>query len=52
MELFLFFWSMFIKGSTVGQGKKKMKHPYLFQYKLWHRSETGTNHHELLSTSS
>ena len=31
--------------------KKKTKHPYLFQYKLSYRKETGTNHHGLLSTS-
>ena len=30
--------------------KKKTKHPYLFQCKLSHRNETGTNHHGLLST--
>ena len=34
---------------TVGQ--KKTKHPYLFQYKLSYRNETGTNHHGLVSTS-
>ena len=31
--------------------KKKTKHPYLFQYKLLYRNETGANHHGLLSTS-
>ena len=38
---------------TVGQKKKrkKKKHPYLFQYKLSYRNETGSNHHGLLSTS-
>ena len=30
---------------TVSQRKKK-KHPYLFQYKLSYRNETGTNHHD------
>ena len=47
----------FIKGfsyindiCTLGQ-KKKTKHPYLFQYKLSYRNETGTNHHGLISTS-
>ena len=30
--------------------KKKKKHPYLFQYKLSYRNETGSNHHGLLST--
>ena len=34
---------------TVGQ--KQAKHPYLFNYKLSYRNETGTNHHGLLSTS-
>ena len=27
--------------------KKKKEHPYLFQYKLSKRNETGTNHHGL-----
>ena len=31
--------------------KEKKKHPYLFQYKLSYRNETGTNHHGLVSTS-
>ena len=31
---------------TVGQ----KNYPYLFQYKLSYRNETGTNHHGLLST--
>ena len=31
--------------------KKKTKHPYLLQYKLSYRNETGTNHHGLLPTS-
>ena len=31
--------------------QKKSKHPYLFQYKLSYRNETGINHHRLLSTS-
>ena len=31
--------------------KRKKEHPYLFQYKLSYRNETGTNHHGLLSTS-
>ena len=35
----------------VGQEQNKTKHPYLFQYKLLYRNETGTNHHGLLSTS-
>ena len=30
---------------TAGQKKKKTKHPYLFQYKLSYRNETGTSHH-------
>ena len=30
--------------------QKKTKYPYLFQYKLSYRNETGTNHHGLLST--
>ena len=38
------------KTCTVGQ-KKKKKHPYLFQYKLSYRNETGTNHHGFLSIS-
>ena len=29
-------------------GQKKREHPYLFQYKLSYRNETGTNHHGLL----
>ena len=35
---------------TVGQKKKKTKHPYLFQCNLPYTKETGTNHHGLLST--
>ena len=31
--------------------KKKKKPPYLFQYKLSYRNETGSNHHGKLSTS-
>ena len=34
---------------TVGQ--KKIKHSYLFQYKLPYRNETGINHHGFLFTS-
>ena len=30
--------------------EKKSKNPYLFQYKLSYRNETGTNHHGLVST--
>ena len=33
------------------KSKEKMKHPYLFQYKLSYKNETGTNHHGLVSTS-
>ena len=29
---------------------KKTKHPYLFQYKLSYRNETGNNHYGLVST--
>ena len=29
----------------VSKKKKKTKHPYLFQYKLSYRNETGANHH-------
>ena len=38
---------------TVGQKKRKKnpKHPFLFQYKLSYRNETGTNHHGLVSAS-
>ena len=39
---------------TVGQTNKQtknMEHPYLLQYKLSYKNETGPNHHELLSTS-
>ena len=38
---------------TVGKKKKKKKkkkQPYLFQYKLSYRNETGTHHHESVST--
>ena len=34
-----------------GSKKEKNKYPYLFQYKLSYRNETGTNHHGFLSTS-
>ena len=37
------------KKSTV-KNKKKGGHPYLIQYKLSHRNETGIGHHGLLST--
>ena len=30
--------------------KKKRNTPYLFQYKLSYRNETGANHHGLVST--
>ena len=35
----------------VQQFKEKTKHPYLFQYKLSYRNETGINHHGLVSIS-
>ena len=36
---------VYIHTCTVGQ--KRTKHPYLFQYKVSYRNETGTNHHGL-----
>ena len=39
---------MYIYSSS--KKKKKKKPPYLFQYKLSYRNETGTNHHGLVST--
>ena len=42
--------SLFHNHYMDNRSKKKTKHPYLFQYKLLYRNETGTNHHGLLST--
>ena len=37
------------EAKSIKKKKNNPKHPYLFQYKLSYRSETGTNYNELLS---
>ena len=53
MMLLYSWWSekyMFDWKSNHVQKEKETEHPYLFQYKLSYRNETGTNHRGLVST--